>query len=196
MVIIMDNAIPKLPQEPIPQRAPDYVVHNTSQDDDGWEAIYDESSNNYYFYNRLTKQTTWTNPRVKEDNQQEDSELVRIMTDPKYKELSTYEKYKLYQQLKNNNKQTEDQEQEGENEEHGSPAQITAFIDKQAKNSDKSSVSPDALADPSSAMNRFSKGKSLKAERAGTKVSKQQLKVFKQRQKEKKELKKRKWLTN
>lgn len=34
--------------------------------DDGWEAIWESKVGKYYFYNRVTKETTWDNPRVPE----------------------------------------------------------------------------------------------------------------------------------
>ncbi|KAI9674605.1 MAG: hypothetical protein M1829_003687 [Trizodia sp. TS-e1964] len=45
------QAAPPLPEEPLP-------------DDDGWEPIWDESAQAFYFYNRHSGASQWTNPRV------------------------------------------------------------------------------------------------------------------------------------
>jgi len=47
---------PPLPDEPVPEAAP--------QQDDGWECMWSQEANSWYFYNRITQQTQWDNPRV------------------------------------------------------------------------------------------------------------------------------------
>ncbi|KAK6509674.1 hypothetical protein TWF481_004405 [Arthrobotrys musiformis] len=49
-----EGELPPLPPGPPPEEAPS----------DGWEAIWEPSAGQYYFYNHHTGETTWTNPRV------------------------------------------------------------------------------------------------------------------------------------
>ena len=37
---------------------------SSKEEDDGWQAIWEESVQAYYFYNQLTGKSTWDNPRV------------------------------------------------------------------------------------------------------------------------------------
>ncbi|KAK6333674.1 hypothetical protein TWF730_003858 [Orbilia blumenaviensis] len=49
-----EGELPPLPPGPPPEEPPS----------DGWEAIWEPTAGQYYFYNRHTGETTWTNPRV------------------------------------------------------------------------------------------------------------------------------------
>lgn len=48
---------PPLPAEPTPEQS-------QSQDDDGWDFMWHAEAQRYYFFNRLTGESTWENPRV------------------------------------------------------------------------------------------------------------------------------------
>src|SRR6201999_2846732 len=52
-----EEDVPPLPNEALPSQA---------EEDDGWQALWDENAQAYYFYNSRTVDTTWTNPRVPE----------------------------------------------------------------------------------------------------------------------------------
>ncbi|KAI9676330.1 MAG: hypothetical protein M1817_000487 [Caeruleum heppii] len=54
--------VPPLPSEPLPSTTTDPA----SEADDGWEPFWHASAQTYYFFNRHTGETTWTNPRVPE----------------------------------------------------------------------------------------------------------------------------------
>lgn len=54
------GAQPSLEDPPLPPGPP------PGANDDGWQAIWDEQHQAYYFYNALSGQSTWTNPRVPE----------------------------------------------------------------------------------------------------------------------------------
>lgn len=47
-------------QPPLPPEAPP----DNDGFDDGWQPVWDATYQAYYFYNSLTNETTWTNPRV------------------------------------------------------------------------------------------------------------------------------------
>ncbi|KAJ6261596.1 hypothetical protein Dda_4266 [Drechslerella dactyloides] len=49
-----EGELPPLPPGPPPEEPPS----------DGWEAIWEPEVGQYYFYNHLSGETTWTNPRV------------------------------------------------------------------------------------------------------------------------------------
>ncbi|KKY22244.1 putative ww domain protein [Diplodia seriata] len=55
---------PPLPTDEVPPPLPD--EEPPAQQDDGWEALWDQSVGAYYFYNRHTGLTQWENPRVPE----------------------------------------------------------------------------------------------------------------------------------
>ncbi len=131
---INHGGLPPLPDEPLPDRQPDKtkkrstessskqiqqssarhseVKENEKKDsskvdteDDGWEAVWDPAHKAYYFYNRFTQVTTWTNPRVPSEtveipNDPDDKTVIieRLKSDPAIQGKSTYEKYKYYQE--------------------------------------------------------------------------------------------------
>lgn len=51
-------------QPPLPPEAP--PTEPAEEDSDGWQPIWDDTYQAYYFYNSHTNETTWTNPRVPE----------------------------------------------------------------------------------------------------------------------------------
>ncbi|OJD33439.1 ww domain-containing protein [Diplodia corticola] len=55
---------PPLPTDEVPPPLPD--EEPPAQQDDGWEALWDQTVAAYYFYNRHTGVTQWENPRVPE----------------------------------------------------------------------------------------------------------------------------------
>jgi hypothetical protein len=62
-----DEQPPPLPDEqapPLPEGEAPPPLPQESAPDDGWEPVWDETAQAFYFYNRITKQTQWENPRV------------------------------------------------------------------------------------------------------------------------------------
>ncbi|RPB08430.1 hypothetical protein P167DRAFT_578255 [Morchella conica CCBAS932] len=54
-------------QPPLPPEAPPTdPAAAVEEDNDGWQPIWDDTYQAYYFYNSHTNETTWTNPRVPE----------------------------------------------------------------------------------------------------------------------------------
>ncbi len=206
---------PPLPVEnapPLPNEVPP-----GSAEDDGWQPIWDESAQAFYFYNRFTRASQWTNPRVpdatslapgvgshdriavqsnntEEPRQrlhggydpaihgdydpnadyaqdiQEGDEAVARSADPNatYTATGTFNRF-------TGKWQPATLAPENFNDENKSRRQMNAFFDVDA------------------AANSHD-GKSLKAERSGKKLTKQELKAFKEKRKERKEEKRRAWL--
>lgn len=213
---IRDDA-PPLPNEdipPLPQELPPV-------EDDGWAPVWEETAQAFYFYNRFTGATQWTNPRVPEASQfvetapgvtpvaitstasQEDATAPSRPAggyDPSIH--GDYDPTAWYAQpaapdsadtsLLSSNPadayaatgafnrftgrwQAADLTAENHNDENKSRRQMNAFFDVDA------------------AANSHD-GRSLKAERSGKKLSKTELKQFKEKRKAKKEEKRRAWL--
>ena len=218
-----DSVVPPLSNEnapPLPTEAPP---------DDGWDAVWDETAQAYYFYNRFTQKSQWTNPRVPETSQpaapgvgnydriaakapgtasppplpQQPAAQERPYGgyDPAihgdYDPTASYAQDPTTAEDVNGNPAGSDPatiytatgvfnrftgkwqphtiNPENHNDENKSKRQMSAFFDVDA------------------AANSHN-GKSLKAERSGKKLSKQELKAFKEKRKERKEEKRRAWL--
>ena len=206
---------PPLPSEPVPP------LPSEAPPDDGWDPVWDENAQVYYFYNRFTKATQWENPRVPDATQApgvanhdriperapgtegaptvprqrpyggydpaihgdydpdapyaQDSTAVDLDTT-----AATNDPAAAYEAAGGFNRwtgrwQNDSINPENHNDENKSKRQMNAFFDVDA------------------AANSHN-GKSLKAERSGKKLSKQELKAFKEKRKEKKEEKRRAWL--
>ena len=195
--------------------------------DDGWDPVWDDASQAYYFYNRFTQVSQWTNPRVPDathpalapgianhdrppthapGTEQPEQEPAREYTgynpaihgdyDPTAPYAQQHEEppidpsdpsaqvvsdpSKLYTTTGTFNRftgkwQPHDINPENHNDENKTKRQMSAYFDVDA------------------AANNH-QGKSLKAERAGKKLSKQELRAFKEKRKEKKEEKRKAWL--
>jgi hypothetical protein len=201
---------------------------NEAPPDDGWEAIWDDNTQAYYFYNRLTKVTQWENPRVPDAQAQSAPPGVgnydRIPSkapgtedppprrphggyDPSihgdYDPTAPYaleaaaaeeaaaaaaaaaaalpiDPTAAYAATGSFNRFTGKWQAAGinpdlHNDENKSRRQLNAFFDVDA------------------AANSHN-GRSLKADRSGKKLTKQELKAFKEKRKEKKEERRRAWL--
>ncbi|KAI4123265.1 MAG: hypothetical protein LQ338_005346 [Usnochroma carphineum] len=209
-----------LPQEnipPLPAEAPPGEVQ-----DDGWDPIWDDTAQAYYFYNRFTGVSQWTNPRVLDAQQPGPPGVGSYDRIPQEKPPGTttppqaqrpraagydpaihgdYDPTAPYAQ--------EYQEPDEQPVQNADPAAIYAatgtfnrFTGKwQASHvtpenhndENKSKRQMNAYFDVDAAANSHN-GKSLKAERSGKKLTKQELKAFKEKRKEKKEEKRRAWL--
>ena len=214
------DPLPSTKTPPLPHGAPPGL----EVQDDGWDPVWDPTAQAYYFYNRFTGASQWTNPRVP-DVQQPSAPGVgnydRIPaapgttasapgTDPPPQAQERpyggydpaihgdYDPDASYAQPAGSDAplpanaedayaatgafnrftgkwQAADVTPELHNDENKSKRQMNAFFDVDA------------------AANSHN-GKSLKAERSGKKLSKQELKAFKEKRKEKKEERRRAWL--
>lgn len=216
------SAGPPLPDEepPLPNEEPplsDEAPPVQEPVDDGWAPVWDASAGAFYFYNRFTQATQWENPRVPEATVVPPALAPGVGTvaaplpselapqagltggyDPAihgdYDETAWYAQpaaapvadpsainpAAAYDQTGHFNRftgrwQAAELTPDNFNDENKSKRQMNAFFDV-----DLAANSHD--------------GKSLKAERSGKKLSKSEVKQFKQKRKAKKEEKRRAWL--
>lgn len=204
--------VPPLPAEPPPPEIPD----------DGWAPVWDDSAHAFYFYNRFSGASQWTNPRVPESQPGPPGvgNYERIPESPPGTSGVTgteapqrpyggydpaihgdYDPTAPYAQ--------EHQARESDPAQPADPAAIytatgvfnrftgkwqpTTITPENFNDENKSRRQMSAFFDVDAAANSHN-GKSLKAERSGKKLTKQELKAFKEKRKEKKEEKRRAWL--
>lgn len=209
-----DASAPPLPDEPLPPPLPNEAPPD---EDDGWEPVWDAAAQAYYFYNRFTGISQWENPRVpdapsapalapasapvrlgdaaegaKEKSpvvggynpaihgdydptapyaqQHEEPTLGGAGVDPSgsYEAVGTFNRF-------TGRWQPATVTPENYNDENKSRRQMNAFFDVDA------------------AANAHD-GRSLRAERSARKLTKKELKMFKEKRREKKEEKRRAWL--
>ncbi|KAF4154598.1 hypothetical protein CNMCM8927_001441 [Aspergillus lentulus] len=205
-----DASAPPLPDEPLPPPLPNEAPPD---EDDGWEPVWDATAQAYYFYNRFTGVSQWENPRVpdapsapalapvplgdaaegaKEKSpvvggynpaihgdydptapyaqQHEEPTLGGAGVDPSgsYEAVGTFNRF-------TGRWQPATVTPENYNDENKSRRQMNAFFDVDA------------------AANAHD-GRSLRAERSARKLTKKELKMFKEKRREKKEEKRRAWL--
>lgn len=197
-----------MPNEPVPDQPKD----------DGWEPVWDEAAQAFYFYNRFTEATQWENPRIPEDataqatvdNGPPGAEAALL---PKKPAAGGYDPAIHGDYDPNADYAKAYRSDQGHDLDNGAgsddPAQAYAatgafnrFTGKwqradinpeQFNDENKSKRQMNAFFDVDAAANSHD-GKSLKAERSGKKLSKKELKAFKEKRREKKEEKRRAWL--
>ncbi|KAL8950034.1 MAG: hypothetical protein Q9222_003894 [Ikaeria aurantiellina] len=213
-----DKDGPPLPTGPPP----------SEDQDDGWDPLWDESAQAYYFYNRFSGISQWTNPRVPESQQPgppgvgSHDRIPPVARAPGTTTLppqtqrprtggydpaihGDYDPTAPYAQ------EYQDPDEEnpsasnaatGGDAEYAATGTFNRFTGKwQAStitpdnhnDENKSKRQMNAYFDVDAAANSHN-GKSLKAERSGKRLTKQELKAFKEKRKEKKEEKRRAWL--
>jgi hypothetical protein len=212
-----DENAPLLPSEaapPLPSEAPPLPT----EEDDGWAPIWEESAQAFYFYNRFTGATQWTNPRVP-DSTSTSTQLPpppglspapapKTSQSPPPAEPATtgynpvihgdYDPTAWYAQPSSTAPPPTSQNLD--------PYAATAAFNRFTGRFQNSEITPENFNDENKSkrqMNAFfdvdaaansHDGKSLKAERSGKKLSKTELKSFKEKRRVKKEEKRRAWL--
>lgn len=190
---------PPLPPGPPPEDDPD----------DGWQPVWDATYGRYYFYNAITNETTWTNPRVAEDTPdvivpQEAAQLAvgdsaELAHDPlRYNPAihGDYDPTAPYAQPQ--------EEVATQLPEYTTVAAFNRFTGKfqsaqshqvpeNYNDENKSRRQMEVYFDVDAAANSH-EGRSLKAERQTKKLSKKELKQFKEKRKKRKEEKRKAWL--
>jgi hypothetical protein len=180
------------------------------EEDDGWQPIWDPTFGSYYFYNSKTGDTTWTNPRVPEATNApfvaaeagspEGSTAAAAYHDPLQYNPAIHGDYDP----------TAPYAQPRETPQEAAPAEYTAtaafnrftgkftpsFSTKVPENyndENKSKRQMEFYFDVDAAANSHD-GKSLKAERQTRKLTKKELKAFKEKRRARKEEKRKAWL--
>lgn len=192
-------------------------------DDDGWDPVWDESAQAFYFYNRFTRLSQWENPRVPQAGPPGVVSPAQASVSPGAAAVAAarphggydpsihgdYDPTAAYAVEASAQEQlgglgtaaaaTTQTDAAGEYAAKGTfnrftgrwqGAEITA---ENYSDSAKSKRQMNAFFDVDSAANSH-QGKSLKAERSGLKLTKQELKAYKEKRKERKEEKRRAWL--
>ena len=197
-----DEDVPPLPNEPLP-----------GQEDDGWDALWDENSQAYYFYNRFTGISQWENPRVPdpqalpmktEDANNGSAQKPRSQVAGGYDPAihGDYDPTAWYAQQ-------HQQEDDIAQVPSGDPNMIytatgtfnrftgkwqpSGMVPEQFNEENRSRRQMNAYFDVDAAANDHD-GKSLKAERSGKKLTKKELKAFREKRRERKEEKRKAWL--
>lgn len=215
-----NEAAPPLPTEeipPLPEGAPPLPTEAPPVEDDGWEPKWDDRAQAYYFFNRFTKVSQWDNPRVPEVAQPPPPGVKTYVatgsTQPVDKPVAggydpaihgDYDPNADYAQVQITQDQDIPEYAPGTDPAAAYAAtgafnrftgkwQNAALNPQNFNDENKSKRQMNAFFDVDAAANSHD-GKSLKAERAGKKLSKQELKAFKEKRRDKKEEKRRAWL--
>ena len=216
------DGAPPLPNEEVP--ASPIGKDESGNVDDGWEPVWDANAQAYYFFNRYSQKTQWQNPRIPEStavshststteeningsvvnevrnsssktgaargynpaihgDYDPDADYARETTAPEENDIGTVanvDAAAIYAAAGSFNRYTGKWQAaslapENFNDENKSRRQLNAYFDVDA------------------AANTHD-GRSLKAERAGKKLSKKEVKAFREKRREKKEEKRRAWL--
>lgn len=211
---------PPLPQEevpPLPAEAPP-----SDAPDDGWAPVWDDSAQAYYFYNRLSGASQWTNPRVPESQpgppgvgnyeripESAPSTSAVPLSEAPQRPYGGYDPAIHGDYDPTASYAQETQAPDTDSVQPADPAAIytatgvfnrftgkwqpTTITPENFNDENKSRRQMSAFFDVDAAANSHN-GKSLKAERSGKKLTKQELKAFKEKRKEKKEERRRAWL--
>jgi WW domain len=204
---------------PLPNEAPPGQVQ-----DDGWDPVWDENAQSFYFYNRFTKVSQWDNPRVPaaaEPAPPGVGNYDRIAQPPSNDPPTVVERpaggydpaihgdydpnadyAKVHQASSNGDSTSLHPPGTDSSDSYAATGAFNRFTGKwQAatlnpenfNDENKSRRQMSAYFDVDAAANSH-EGKSLKAERSGKKLSKKELKAFKDKRRERKEEKRRAWL--
>jgi len=197
---------------PLPAEGPP-----SDSQDDGWDPLWDDNAQAYYFYNRFTAVSQWTNPRVPEPtpsapgvgNYDRIPEKAPGTEDPPQRPYGGYDPA-----IHGDYDPTASYAQQGQPNEDGTaqpvdPAAIytaTGVFNRFTGKWQPHSINPENHNDENKSKRQMSaffdvdaaanshNGKSLKAERSGKKLTRQELKAFKEKRKEKKDEKRKAWL--
>jgi len=210
--------VPPLPEEvppPLPTEAPP-----AQAEDDGWAPVWDDHVKAFYFFNHFTSVSQWENPRVPEIAKPttpgvgsydriaaaDDTKLAAPITggyDPAiHGDYDPTADYAKDQQSTHNNPLLDDTAASDPSQAYAATGTFNRFTGKwqatelnpeKFNDENKSRRQMNAFFDVDAAANSHD-GKSLKAERSGKKLSKKEVKAFKDKRREKKEEKRRAWL--
>jgi len=197
---------PPLPEEAIPP-LPSEAPPTSEPQDDGWAPVWEETAQAFYFYNRFTGATQWTNPRVPEvagPPGVEPTPPVETVPPPATSGYNPaihgdYDPNAWYAQPATSEQVTQPADPAAQ---YTATAAFNRFTGRYQdaeltpenfNDENKSKRQMNAFFDVDAAANSHD-GRSLKAERSGKKLSRTELKQFKEKRKAKKEEKRRAWL--
>ena len=207
--MLTNEAPPPLPSEPPPG----------GPQDDGWDAIWDDAAGAFYFFNRFTNISQWENPRVPEAQEAgppgvANHDRIPGTAEPAKATFVGGYNPAIHGDYDPNADYAKPQEAPPEmNIAAGAPGTdlseayaATGYFNRFTGKWQKADLNPDRHSDEQKSrrqMNAFfdvdaaansHDGRSLRAERASKKLSKAELKAFKEKRREKKEEKRRAWL--
>ncbi|KAI0834947.1 hypothetical protein F5Y06DRAFT_277605 [Hypoxylon sp. FL0890] len=200
---VAESSAPPLPNEPPP-----------ATEDDGWDFHWDATNQAYFFHNRFTNETTWENPRLRNNNlsTSQSQPAPSVAAEPPTNERppaggynpaihGDYDPNAWY--AKNGQENAADQDQGidpaaayaamGTFNRFTGRWQVADQNPERYNDEAKSRRQMNAFFDVDAAANSHD-GRSLKAERSGKKPTKAELKQFKEKRRAKKEEKRRAWL--
>lgn len=192
---------PPLPDEPLPDEA------QADENDDGWDPMWSEEHQAWYFVNRFTQQTQWENPRVP-DQQAAAGGAAAAVTGYNPAIHGDYDPNAWYAKGEAAPSAGTTDTTAAAGIDAGAPVTGSDPISAAAaaaaaiiQDSTANRYSHDAKASRQlnsyfdvAATNGSHDGRSLKAERSGIKPSKSELKAFKEKRRARKEEKRRAWL--
>ncbi|KAI5465478.1 hypothetical protein BGZ63DRAFT_399939 [Mariannaea sp. PMI_226] len=207
---------PPLPNEPIPEGPPLPNEPVPETKDDGWDCQWDAVNQAWYFVNRFTGKTQWENPRVSGGpvtaTSTATASSASALPHPPNLEQPAAGGYNpaIHGDYDPNAWYAKGEEEEAEPSSvaahdpssHGTTVSFNRFTGQfqtddmgPNRHSDeaKSRRQMNAFFDVDAAANSHD-GRSLKAERAGKKPSKSEVKAFKEKRRARKEEKRRAWL--
>lgn len=207
-------ADPPLPDEELPPPLPNEAPPD--QEDDGWEPVWDVHTQAYYFYNRFTGISQWENPRIPDASAPGTSTDANSTPKPKPKPKPVAGGYNPaihgdYDPTAPYAQQYEEDEDTGSGAAPGMADPSASYAASGAFNRftgrwQDMSVTPENYNDENKSRRQMSAffdvdaaanshdGRSLRAERSAKKLSRKELKMFKEKRREKKEEKRRAWL--
>lgn len=206
-----EESAPPLPDEEVPPLPDEAPPSQDTEGDDGWEPVWDANAQAFYFYNRITGVSQWENPRVPDavaapavsaPLSQTEVELVAsgggynpaIHGD--YDPTASYaQKYEpaTQQSLAATADQLQSYAATGAFNRFTGRWQDSSLTPENFNDENKSRRQMNAYFDVDAAANSHD-GRSLKAERSGKKLSKAEVKAFREKRRERKEEKRRAWL--
>jgi hypothetical protein len=206
---------PPLPNEPLPSGPPLPKEPVPTQQDDGWDCLWDANAQAWYFYNRFTGKTQWDNPRVstvEATAPASGTEQTTAPLPPAHEKPAAggynpaihgdYDPNAWYAQGDNATSTDDQSAYSAITDPYAASVAFNRFTGQfQAadagpdRHSDeaKSRRQMNAFFDVDAAANSHD-GRSLKAERSNKKPSKSEVKAFKEKRRARKEEKRRAWL--
>ncbi|KAI1134172.1 hypothetical protein F5Y05DRAFT_242267 [Hypoxylon sp. FL0543] len=200
---VAESSAPPLPNEPPP-----------ATEDDGWDFHWDATNQAYFFHNRFTNETTWENPRLRNNNAATSASTSQPQpgaAEPPTNEPLPAGGYNpaIHGDYDPNAWYAKSSENASGQDQGLDPAAAYAAMGtfnrftgrwqaadlnpERHNDESKSRRQMSAFFDVDAAANSHD-GRSLKAERSGKKPTKAELKQFKEKRRAKKEEKRRAWL--